>query len=213
VWLDLTDDSRKVPICDGKITLKVLPMGENSPVEITVIRRLPRLTRCCHCAADATMEGGARTIPNARTAAVNAASASQQAAPGAPNRAVLALRLVEPTACRSHMVPTDGAVWCDRAATRPERGPLPSTRRGQPVRTEASGEPTLSPCGGNQLPSFLLFTKRSKQRALLNPFLSKRDGIFVFGFSNLFSFGADARAGRFGAAPGPRRPRTRQQKG
>merc|ERR1712021_300077 len=26
VWLDLTDDSRKVPICDGKITLKVLPM-------------------------------------------------------------------------------------------------------------------------------------------------------------------------------------------
>jgi hypothetical protein len=28
VWLDLTDDTRKVPICDGKITLKVLPMGE-----------------------------------------------------------------------------------------------------------------------------------------------------------------------------------------
>ena len=34
VWLDLTDDTRKVPICDGKITLKVLPMGELTAVPV-----------------------------------------------------------------------------------------------------------------------------------------------------------------------------------
>jgi len=50
VWLDLTDDARKVPICDGKVTLKCLPVDSVPPSET-------------------------RTIPNTRTAA--AASSSE----------------------------------------------------------------------------------------------------------------------------------------
>merc|ERR1712159_256627 len=60
VWLDLTDDGRKVPICDGKITCKVLPI-------------------------DAAAAPGTRTITNPRTAAASVA----QKAP-APAKATVA---------------------------------------------------------------------------------------------------------------------------
>merc|ERR1740130_208780 len=46
VWLDLTDHNRKVPICDGKITLKVL-------------------------ALDSTPQAGTRTITNPRATPTN----------------------------------------------------------------------------------------------------------------------------------------------